>query len=254
MSANSNDFAQIFDSQIPREPDPVSGLPIGPALTSTDPAALPERKVLEGRYCRLEPFDPSRHAEQLFEASTPPDAAARFLYLPEYPPESVQAMADWMNRAAQSDDPLYFSVIDKQSGQVRGRQTLMRIAAPNRSIEIGNIYWGPGMAGTRVATEANFLFAKYAFDELGYQRYEWKCNALNAPSRRAAMRFGFRYEGHFRRAVIAKGRIRDTSWFSIIGDEWPALKTAYEAWLAPDNFDDQGRQKTRLSELTAALA
>ncbi len=129
----------------------------------------------------------------------------------------------------------------------------MRIAAANQCIEIGNIYWGPEIAGTRVASEANFLFAQYAFDELGFRRYEWKCNALNAPSRRAALRFGFRYEGHFRRAVIVKGRSRDTSWFSIISDEWPALKAVYQQWLAPENFDDQGNQKTRLSQLTAAL-
>lgn len=253
MPSSSNDFATFYDRQIPQESDPASGLPIGPMVAFGGPAALPERKVFEGRYCRLEPFEPARHAEQLFAASTPPDAAGRFLYLPEYPPQTPDAMRNWMAGAAQSDDPLFFVVIDKRTGRVEGRQTLMRIAAANQSIEIGNIYWGPEIAGTRVATEANFLFAQYAFDELGFRRYEWKCNALNAPSRRAALRFGFRYEGHFRRAVIVKGRTRDTSWFSIISDEWPALKTVYQQWLSPENFDDQGNQKTRLSELTAAL-
>src|SRR6185436_7978536 len=127
----------------------------------------------------------------------------------------------------------------------------MRITPEHQSIEIGNIYWGPAIARTPVATEANYLFAAYAFDALGYRRYEWKCDALNAPSRRAAERFGFTYEGHFRRAAINKGRSRDTAWFAMIDSEWPALKDAYQRWLAPDNFDTEGRQRTHLGDLTA---
>ena len=123
--------------------------------------------------------------------------------------------------------------------------------AANQSIEIGDIYWGPAMSRTALSTEANFLFAKYAFDELGYRRYEWKCNALNAPSRQAAERFGFTFEGHFRRATIVRGRSRDTTWYAMISEEWPALKAAYEQWLAPQNFDTNGQQKTALSALTA---
>ena len=148
--------------------------------------------------------------------------------------------------------PLFFAVIDRATGRVEGRQTLMRISPAHRCIEIGNIYWGPRIAGTRVATEAMYLFAAYVLDTLGYRRYEWKCDALNAPSRRAAQRFGFTWEGHFRRAVIVRGRTRDTAWYAMIDEEWPALKAAYERWLAPKNFDGEGRQKTRLSELTAA--
>ena len=143
-------------------------------------------------------------------------------------------------------------MIDRATGQVEGRQTLMRITPAHRCIEIGNIYWGPRIAGTRVATEAMYLFAVYVLETLGYRRYEWKCDALNAPSRRAALRFGFTWEGHFRRAVIVRGRTRDTAWFAMIDEEWPALKAAYERWLAPENFDGQGRQKTRLGDLTAA--
>jgi len=170
----------------------------------------------------------------------------------ETPPTSESELARWIETVAPSDDPLFFAIIDKATGRCEGRQTLMRITPVMQCIEIGNIYWGPGMAGTRVATEANFLFMRYIFDELGYRRYEWKCNALNAPSRSAAQRFGFQYEGHFRRAVIVRGRSRDTSWFSIIREEWPALKAAYEQWLAPENFDKSGKQKSRLSALTAA--
>ena len=146
----------------------------------------------------------------------------------------------WIREAAASTDPLYFAVIDRAAGRVEGRQTLMRITPAHRSIEIGNIYWGPGIAGTRVATEAMYLFAAWVFESLGYRRYGWKCDALNTPSRRAAERFGFTWEGCFRRAVIVRGRTRDTAWFAMIDEEWPALKAAYERWLAPENFDPRG--------------
>lgn len=221
-----------FDAQVPRETDAASGLLIGPKVADTTPAPRPQRIVLDGRYCRLEPFDAGRHAADLLRASTPADAAARFLYLSEQPPQSLDEMRTWIADKARSEDPLYFAVIDKANDRAVGRQTLMRIDPSNRVIEIGNIYWGPDMARSRLATEAQYLFAKYVFD-LGYRRYEWKCNALNAPSRAAALRFGFTYEGHFRRAVITKGRTRDTSWFSIIDEQWPALRQAYETWLAP---------------------
>lgn len=232
----------------------MTGLPVGPRLAKPAPARIPERVPLEGRYCRLEPLDPVRHGEQLFVASSVPDAAARFLYLFEDAPASRAEFDAWMVAKAASVDPLFFAVIDKRTGRTEGRQTLMRIDPPNQVIEIGNIYWGPAVAGTEVATEANFLFARYVFDTLGYRRYEWKCHALNAPSRRAALRFGFTYEGQFRRAVIIKGRSRDTAWYSIIADEWPARRAAYEAWLAPDNFDAQGRQRRPLGQIIAAPA
>ena len=241
-----------FDTQIPREIDTETGLPIGPLVADPAPAKRPQRVVLEGRFCRLEPLDAARHGDELFRASTPPDAAARFLYLFENPPVGRAEFQTWLEKVAVSEDPLFFAVIDKRSGRVEGRQTLMRIDPPNRVIEIGSIYWGPAIARTAVTTEANFLFAQYAFDELGYRRYEWKCNALNAPSRAAAGRFGFSYEGHFRRAVVIKGRTRDTSWYSMLADEWPRLRNAYESWLSPENFDADGKQKTSLSHLTKA--
>ncbi len=243
----------MYEDQIPQERDPDTGLPIGPLMNDPGPARAPQRAVLDGRFCRLEPIDPERHAEQLFAASTPDDARARFMYLSETVPDTEEELAAWAKAAAEPNDPLFFVVIDKRTGRVEGRQSYLRISPAQQSIEIGNIYWGPAIARTAVATEANFLFAKYAFDGLGYRRYEWKCNALNMPSRRAALRFGFRYEGHFRRAVIVKGRTRDTSWFSVIDEEWPALKAAYEEWLEPGNFNADGEQRKRLSDLTSKL-
>ena len=240
------------DDQIPRELDPGTGLPVGPRLADPEPASAPRREVLEGRYARLEPLDPVRHRDDLHAASTPPDADARFRYLFEPPPDSLETFDSWLASAAESPDPLYFAVIERATGRVEGRQTLMRIAPAHQCIEIGNIYWGPRIAGTRIATEAMYLFAAYVLETLGYRRFEWKCDALNAPSRRAALRFGFTWEGHFRRAVIVRGRTRDTAWYAMIDEEWSALKEAYERWLAPENFDSKGRQKTRLSDLTAA--
>jgi len=207
--------------------------------------------VLDGRYARLEPLDVARQGDDLLAASTPSDRAARFRYMPELPPDAPESFRTWLAVASASADPLFFAVVDRATGRAEGWQTFLRITPVHRCIEIGNIYWGPGIAGTRIATEAMYLFAVYALETLGYRRYEWKCDALNAPSRRAALRFGLTYEGHFRRAVIIRGRNRDTAWFSIVDEEWPALKAAYESWLAPENFDARGRQRTRLSELTA---
>ncbi|MFK7964702.1 MAG: GNAT family N-acetyltransferase [Burkholderiaceae bacterium] len=242
-----------LETQIPTETDSATGLPVGPQMANLEPARQPVREALEGHYCRLEPIDPEKHCDDLFAASTPEDAVARFLYLFEYPPTSREQLFDWLTQVSALADPLFYAVVDKHTGRVEGRQALMRISHEHQVIEIGNIYWGPAIAGTRVATEANFLFARQCFDVWGYRRYEWKCNALNAPSRRAAKRFGFQFEGLFRRAIIAKGRTRDTSWYSIIDEDWPALRAAYEQWLEPTNFDSDGVQKSRLSELTSAI-
>ncbi|HUJ87844.1 MAG TPA: GNAT family protein [Burkholderiales bacterium] len=205
----------------------------------------PERAPLEGRYCRLEPLEPRRHGEQLFEASMAAGAEERFRYLFEAP-QSRQDFERWLERSAASEDPLYFAVIDSASGRCEGRQALMRIVPEHGVIEIGSILWGPAIARTRVATEALFLFARHAFDQLGYRRFEWKCNALNEPSRRAAARFGFSYEGTFRQHMVVKGENRDTAWFSLIDKEWPTLRQVFERWLDPANFDHKGRQKKRL--------
>ena len=243
----------IHNDLIPQEIDPESGLPIGPRVENARPARTPERIVLEGRYTRLEPLDPATHLEDLYDASTPKDRVVRFRYLSDPPPDSLGSFNAWLTRAAASADPLYCAVIDLATGRAEGRKSLLRIVPAHQSIDIGHIYRGPRIARTRVATEAMYLFAVYAFETLGYRRLEWKCDALNAPSRRAAKRFGFTYEGHFRRNVIICNRSRDTAWFSMLAEEWSVLKPAYERWLAPDNFDDEGRQRTRLSELTWAV-
>ncbi len=228
--------------------------PLSDDLKNWQPRQRPERRVLEGRYVRLEPLDVARHGDGLYEASSVVDAADRFRWLFDYPPESHAAFQPWLEKAAASEDPLFFAVIDKASGKVAGRQTLMRIEPAHGVIEIGNIYWGPLVSRKPAATEAQFLFMKYAFDDLGYRRYEWKCNNANEPSKRAAERFGFQFEGVFRQHLIVKGQNRNTAWYSIIDKEWPALKRAYREWLDPANFDSEGRQKRRLEELRAEAA
>lgn len=222
-------------------------------LANWQPRPRPERKVLEGRYVRLEPLDPAKHGDGLFAASSVPDAGDRFRWLPEYPPETREGFQPWLDKAKASEDPLYFTVIDKASGEIAGRQTLMRIDPANGVIEIGNIYWGPLISRKPAATEAQFLFMQYAFDELGYRRYEWKCNNANLPSKRAAERFGFKFEGIFRQHLVVKGKNRDTAWYSVIDGEWPALKRAYENWLDPANFDAEGSQKQRLEDFRATV-
>ncbi|GLS85931.1 acetyltransferase GCN5 [Cypionkella aquatica] len=216
------------------------------------PRRRPEAVTLEGRYVRLEKLVPA-HADQLFDASTPTDADAKFTWLFEAPPQDRATLTAWVDRVTLSEDPIFFAVIDKATGKVAGRQTLMRIDAGNGVVEIGNIYWGPLIARKPAATEALFLFADYAFDRLGYRRFEWKCNDDNLPSKKAALRFGFQAEGVFRQHMIAKGLNRDTAWFAMIDKDWAVLKPAYQAWLAPENFDADGQQIRRLEDIRADL-
>jgi RimJ/RimL family protein N-acetyltransferase len=230
-----------------RDPAPISVS----NLKDWTPRAKPIRKVLNGRYCRLEPIDASKHGEELFEASSVSDADERFRWLFEYPPESRGEFQPWLDRVQASEDPLFFAVVDKSSDTAAGRQALMRIDTTHGVIEIGSIYWGPLISRRPAATEALYLFAEYVFDELGYRRFEWKCHNMNDPSKRAAVRFGFKFEGIFRQHVVFKGGNRDTAWFSIIDGEWPALRSGYRAWLDPGNFDASGRQKRRLEEFRA---
>ncbi len=197
---------------------------------------------------RLEPLDAARHGDGLFEASRVADADGRFRYLGEYPPEDRAAFQPWLDKAEKSEDPVYFTVIDKASGKVAGRQTYLRIDPANGAIEIGHIYWSPIVARKPAATEAMYLFMRHAFDDLGYRRYEWKCNNRNEPSKRAADRFGLSFEGIFRQHMVIKGENRDTAWYSAIDGEWPALKNAFEGWLDPSNFDSDGNQRRRLED------
>ncbi|MCO5133922.1 MAG: GNAT family N-acetyltransferase [Phyllobacteriaceae bacterium] len=218
------------------------------------PRQKPERVVLDGLYARLEPLDTERHGSELFSASQVPDADDKFRWLAENPVDDEAAFLAWVKKSEASEDPLYFAVVDKASGKVAGRQTYMRIDTQNGVIEIGNIYWGPLIARKRAATEALYLFMRHAFADLGYRRFEWKCNNDNEPSKRAALRFGFTFEGVFRQHLIVKGLNRDTAWFSIIDKEWPALEKAYEAWLAPENFDADGQQRRKLETFQPAQA
>lgn len=215
-------------------------------MSAPQPArSRPSRIVLDGRYVRLEPLAP-RHAADLYAASTPADAEQRFAYLFEVPPASEAAMRAWIDKVATQDDPMLFAVVDKTTGKAGGRQALMRIVPEHGVIEIGSIYWGPDIARSRRATEALYLFARHVFEDLGYRRFEWKCNDRNEPSRRAAQRFGFTYEGTFRQHMIVKGDNRDTAWFSMLDSEWPARKAGFERWLDPANFDADGTQLTPL--------
>ena len=207
----------------------------------------PERITLEGHYVRIELLDPSRHGAELFASAQAPGAEDRFRYLFEDAPADYAAFTPWLEKAAASTDPLFFTVIDKRTGRAEGRQALMRIDSTHGVIEIGSILWGPAIARSRATTETLYLFASYVFDTLGYRRFEWKCNNLNEPSKRGAERFGFTFEGIFRQHMVAKGQNRDTAWFAMIDADWPRLKAGYERWLSPENFDEAGQQKSKLT-------
>jgi RimJ/RimL family protein N-acetyltransferase len=224
--------------------------PVGDPVPGWAPRPLPLRAAVEGRYARLEPLDPGRHGPALFEANAADDRI--WTYLPYGPFADPAAYRAWLEGAAAQADPLFFAVIDKATGRAAGVLSFLRIDPGAGSIEVGHICYAPALQRTRAGTEAQFLAMRTAFD-LGYRRYEWKCDALNAPSRALAARLGFAFEGVFRQATVVKGRNRDTAWFSVIDGEWPALRAAFETWLHPDNFDAAGRQRASLSALTAGL-
>jgi len=219
-------------------------------LSNWTPRPRPERSTLAGRVVRLEPLNATAHGDDLFQASQASHSQQRFRYLFE---EAATDRADfdaWLEKSAASADPLFFAVVDQNSGKAVGRQALMRIDPVYGVIEIGNIYWGPDLSQMPGGTEALYLCASSIFD-LGYRRFEWKCNNNNEPSKRAATRFGFTFEGVFRQHMIQKGANRDTAWFSMLDGEWPKMKAAYEAWLDPSNFDAAGKQKQRLQDLAS---
>jgi RimJ/RimL family protein N-acetyltransferase len=227
--------------------------PVGPPVPGWKPARLPGRETLEGRFCRLEPLDPGRHAAALHEANGLDAEGRNWTYLPYGPFDTLEAYRAWMEETCRGGDPLFYAVVDPATGGATGVASYLRIDPANGSIEVGHINYSPLLQRTPAATEAMYLMMGQAFG-LGYRRYEWKCNALNAASRAAAERLGFSFEGLFRQAAVVKGRSRDTAWYSVIDGEWPALREAFLRWLDPSNFDGQGRQRTRLSALTAPLA
>lgn len=221
--------------------------PVGAIVQDSFPRPLPDRSVMRGRYCTLAPMVPD-HTEALFNAFAQSPDARHWTYLPLKPFQVLQDAQDFVDGAAQSRDPLYFTVLDPNGIPV-GWASYLRIKPQDGSIEVGWINFSTLMQGSRMSTEAMYLMMRHVFDDLGYRRYEWKCNALNAPSRAAAERLGFRYEGTFRQATHVHGRNRDTAWFSILDHEWPAQKPRFEAWLQPSNFDAEGRQVARLHDV-----
>ena len=225
------------------------GQPIGEPLAGWQPRPLPPRTPMEGRFCRLEPLDPERHAAELFEANRLDAEGRNWTYLPVGPFERLDDFRRWMDAKCLGPDPLFHAIIDRASGRAVGFASYLRIDPANGVIEVGHITYSPLLQRHPAATETMYLMMRRVFDELGYRRYEWKCDSLNAPSRAAAQRLGFVFEGIFRQAVVYKGRNRDTCWFSILDGEWPALRRAFERWLDPANFDGAGKQRRRLSEL-----
>lgn len=218
------------------------------------PVEAPGRAVLRGSHVLLRPLDADADAKPLYAASHPPDGdPAIWTYLFDGPYESAEQLGQLLAQVETSDDPLFFTLVGLPEERPLGMASYLRIEPAHGSIEIGNIWFGSPLQRTTAATEAIYLLARHAFDELGYRRLEWKCNALNSPSRRAAERFGFTFEGIFRKHLVVKGRNRDTAWYSIVDDEWPAIGAGFEAWLAPGNFDENGTQKRSLADLRASL-
>jgi len=228
------------------------GQPIGFPLPNWTPRPRPPRTPLEGRYCRVEPLDPARHAAELFRANATDREGRNWTYLAYGPFADLAGYSAWMRKTCLGEDPFFHAIIDGKSGEAVGVASYLRIDPPAGVIEVGHINYSPLLQRKPAATEAMFLLMRRVFDELGYRRYEWKCDSLNAPSRAAAGRLGFAYEGLFRHNVVTKGRNRDTTWFSILDTEWPALKAAFERWLAPANFSPDGSQRESLSALTQA--
>jgi RimJ/RimL family protein N-acetyltransferase len=228
-----------------------SGRPIGPIVDAT-PAERPGPVTFDGRFCRVETLDPTRHGDQLWRAFEGHDAI--WDYMAPAPFVDGLVFAKWLDERAVLLDPFHYVVVDKPSGLAVGIVTLMEIRPAMRVVEMGSIVYSPALQRRPAATEAQYLVARHVFETLHYRRYEWKCNALNAASKRAAGRLGFTYEGLFRQHMIVKGRNRDTAWFSMLDSEWPARREAFERWLDPANFDSEGRQRVSLSALNASTA
>ena len=204
---------------------------------------------MAGRYCHLEPLDAERHAADLFEAYSEAPDERNWTYLVPAKPTSFAAYRELLASEAPSEDPLRFAVVDTASGRAVGRLAMMRIDPLNGAMEVGGIMYSRRLQRRPAGTEAIYLVARRVFEELGYRRFEWKCDSLNAASRVAAQRFGFTFEGIFRQAMVYHGRNRDTAWYSMLDREWPRARRAFERWLAPDNFDERGRQRRSLAEL-----
>jgi RimJ/RimL family protein N-acetyltransferase len=227
------------------------GQPIGDPVEGWQPVPFPGKQPIRGRFAVVEPLDPSRHARLLFAANSLDDGRM-WTYLPYGPFPNLEDYEAWLDGAAAQRDPSFYAILDAASGEAAGVASYLRIEPGAGVIEVGHLAYSPKLQRTPAATEAMYLMMKRVFD-LGYRRYEWKCDSFNLPSRAAAQRLGFSYEGTFRQAVVVKGRNRDTAWFSILDRDWPALRTAFETWLDPANFDEDGHQRASLSALTGPL-
>jgi RimJ/RimL family protein N-acetyltransferase len=223
------------------------GQPIGALVPGWSERPRPQRITLPGRYCRLEPVETDLHAADLFAAYMEAPDDRDWTYLFSERPHTPALFREYLTKLAMSEDPLHYAIVDEGTAKPVGTAALMRIEPLHGVIEVGAITFSPRLKRTRAATEAMYLLMRHVFDQLGYRRYEWKCDSLNAASRSAAGRYGFTFEGIFRRAIVYKGRSRDTAWFSIVAEEWPRIRAAFETWLEPGNFDDAGQQRRRLS-------
>lgn len=229
------------------------GQPVGAPVPDWTGCPPPERAELAGAWARLEPLDPARHAEALHAAFMEDPGGSAWTYLPYGPFRGADEYRRWIEQTCRGADPLFFALIDRATDAPGGVAAYSRIDPRHGVIEVAHLAFAPRLQRTRAATDALYCMLRYAFD-LGYRRCEWKCDALNAPSRAAAERLGFTYEGTFRQALVTKGCNRDTAWFSIIDTEWPARRAALERWLEPANFDPAGRQRVRLSTLTRSAS
>ena len=218
------------------------GQKIGESVVGHTSGKLPAIDFLEGRYARIEALSVEKHAEDLLAVYGPDTPREMWTYLFQEPVGDMKELFNLLNQMLARKDRFFYAILDRETGKTLGTFSLMRIEQNNRVIEVGTVIFSPELRGTRIGTEAQYLLARYVFEELNYRRYEWKCDALNLPSRRAAERLGFVYEGTFRQAVIYKGRTRDTDWLSIIDKDWPKVKARFEAWLRPENFDKNGHQ------------
>lgn len=227
------------------------GQPVGASLPEWSERPLPSKVTLEGTYCRLEPLDVSRHGDDLYLAWSQAADGRDWTYMFCGPFDSREQCLHYLAGCEQSQDPRHFAVIDRQSGNAVGSLALMRQEPKHGVVEVGHVAFSPLLKRSPLSTEAQFLLMRYVFEQLGYRRYEWKCDTLNGPSRNAAQRLGFSFEGVFRQAIVYKGRTRDTAWFSLLDSEWPLTRDVFTAWLSPDNFDADGLQKTSLVALRA---
>ena len=224
------------------------GQTVGFSLPDWKQPSLPSRERMEGRFCRVEKLDPELHAADLYESNSKDESGRMWTYLPYGPFETFESYRLWMESICDSNDPIFFAIIEKVTNRAVGVASYLRIDSRIGSLEVGHLSYSPPLQRTPSATEAMALMMRSAF-ESGYRRYEWKCDALNMKSRSAAQRLGFSFEGVFRQATIVKGRNRDTAWYSVIDTEWPALEKAFLQWLDPSNFDEYGVQRVRLSDL-----